>query len=63
MPAKSAAITAQAIGIREKAKELAGLLCDVAREDLATRFIRVGEEIRQEAIAKRTAIDGDWPGD
>jgi hypothetical protein len=33
------------------------------REQLVARFVEVGEQIRQEAIAKGTAIDGDWAGD
>jgi hypothetical protein len=49
--------------IREKAKRRARLLRDVPREQLVARFMEVGEQIRQEAIAKGTAIDGDWTGD
>jgi hypothetical protein len=49
--------------IREKARRRARLLHDVPREQLVARFIEVGEQIRQEAIAKGTAIDGDWTGD
>jgi hypothetical protein len=49
--------------IREKARARARLLRDVPREQLVARFAAVGEQIRQEAIAKGTAIDGDWTGD
>lgn len=49
--------------IREEARRRARLLRDVPREQLVARFIEVGEQIRQEAISKGTAIDGDWTGD
>ena len=49
--------------IREKARKRARLLRDVPREQLVARFLEVGEQIRQEAMAKGTAIDGDWSGD
>jgi hypothetical protein len=49
--------------IIEEARRRARLLRDVPREQLVARFMEVGEEIRQEAIAKGTAIDGDWTGD
>lgn len=45
------------------AKKRAALLRDVPREQVAARFSQLAEEIRQEAIAKGTAIDGDWTGD
>lgn len=47
----------------EEARRRAHLLRDLPREQLVARFIEIGEEIRQEAIAKGTAIDGDWVGD
>lgn len=49
--------------IRERARRRARLLRDVPREHLVARFMEVGEQIRQEAVAKGTAIDGDWTGD
>jgi hypothetical protein len=49
--------------IVEEARRRAHLLRDVPREQLVARFMEVGEQIRQEAIAKGTAIDGDWTGD
>lgn len=49
--------------IREEARRRARLLRDVPRDQLVARFIEVGEQIRQEAIAQGTAIDGDWTGD
>ncbi len=45
------------------AKRRAALLRDVPRAQVAARFTELAEEIRQEAIAKGTAIDGDWTGD
>ncbi len=39
------------------------MLRNVPREQLMTRFMDLGEEIRQEAIARGTAIEGDWIGD
>ncbi|HXU29947.1 MAG TPA: hypothetical protein VN851_05150 [Thermoanaerobaculia bacterium] len=44
-------------------KKRAALLRDVPREQVAARFTQLIEEIRQEAIAKSTAIDGDLVGD
>jgi hypothetical protein len=49
--------------IREEARRRARLLRDVPREQLVARFMEVSEQIRQEAIAKGTAIEGDWTGD
>ena len=49
--------------IREEARRRARLLRDVPREQLVARFMEVGEQIRQEAIAQGTAIEGDWTGD
>ena len=49
--------------IVEEARRRSRLLLDVPREQLAARFMEVGEQIRQEAIAKGTAMDGDWTGD
>ena len=45
------------------AKQRATVLRDVPREQVAARFTELAEEIRREAIAKGTAIDGDWTGD
>jgi hypothetical protein len=59
MPSRSLS----AAEIREKARARARLLRDVPREQLVVRFAAVGEQIRQEAIAKGRAIDGDWTGD
>jgi len=49
--------------IREEARRRAHLLRDVPREQLVARLIEVGEQIRQEAIAEGTAVDGDWTDD
>jgi hypothetical protein len=51
--------TLSAAEIRKKAP----LLRNIPREQLVARFLEVGEQIRQEAMAKGTAIDGDWAGD
>jgi hypothetical protein len=49
--------------IREEARRRARLLQDVPREQLVARFMEVGEQIRREAVARGTAIEGDWTGD
>ena len=49
--------------IREEAKRRAALLKDVPREQLVARFAELAEQVRQEAIEKGTAIEGDWMGD
>jgi len=51
------------VEMREEARRRARLLHDVPREQLVARFMEIGEQIRQEAISKGTAIDGDWTGD
>jgi hypothetical protein len=52
-----------AAAIRETARKRARLLHDVPRAQIVARFAEIGEQIRQEAIAKGTAIEGDWTGD
>lgn len=49
--------------IRELAKHRAALLNEVPREQVAAHFAEIAEEIRQEAMAKGTAIEGDWRDD
>lgn len=49
--------------LRIEARRRARLLQDVPREQLAVRFAELTEEIRREAIAKGTAVEGDWVGD
>jgi hypothetical protein len=49
--------------IREEAKRRAHLLREVPREQLIGRFLEIGEQIRQEAISRGSAIEGDWTGD
>lgn len=49
--------------IGDLAKQRAALLAEVPREQVAAHFEELAEEIRQEAIANETAIDGDWRGD
>ncbi len=46
-----------------EARKQAALLADVPRAEVVARFEALAEEIRQQAIAKGTAIEGDWLGD
>ena len=46
-----------------EARRQAALLADVPRAEVVTRFEALVDEIRQQAIAKGTAIEGDWLGD
>jgi excisionase family DNA binding protein len=46
-----------------EARRQAALLSDVPRAEIAARFAVLAEEIRQQAIAQGTAIEGDWIGD
>lgn len=48
--------------IRELAKERARLLGEIPRDVLMARFLELAEEIRHQAIAQKTAVDGDWKG-
>ena len=45
------------------AKQRAAEMGDVPRAEMAARLIKVMYEIRAEAIAKGTAIEGEWEGD
>lgn len=49
--------------IVEESKRQAGLLAGVPREQIAAEFHALVEQIRNEAIAKGQAIDGEWLGD
>ena len=49
--------------MRAEARRRASLLCEVPRAEVVNRFRELAEEIRQEAITKGTAIEGDWKGD
>lgn len=49
--------------MRAEARRRATLLRDVPREEIVARFRELTKEIRQEAIAKGMAIEGDWIGD
>ena len=49
--------------VRAQARRRAALLRDVPREDIVLRFRKLAEGIHQEAIAKGTAVEGDWRGD
>jgi excisionase family DNA binding protein len=46
-----------------EARKQAALLADVPRNEVVARFEALAEEIRQQAIAKDMAIDGDWLDD
>jgi excisionase family DNA binding protein len=45
------------------ARKQAALLSDVPRAEVAARFEALVDEIRQQAIAQDTTIEGDWHGD
>jgi len=49
--------------IREEAKVRAKLLDQVPREEIVRRFEELSEQIRQEAISRGVAVDGDWADD
>ena len=49
--------------IRAKARERAKSLSDVPRTEIVARFQALTEDIRQTAITKNTAVEGDWLGD
>ena len=50
-------------GLGAEARHRASLLNDVPREQLVSRFAELADEVRQEAIKKGTAVEGDWMGD
>jgi len=49
--------------IRSEARRRAELLSDVPRNEIVSRFRSLSEDIRKDAIANDTAIEGDWSGD
>jgi hypothetical protein len=49
--------------IRNLARRRSFELRDIPRQEIATRFKQLVEEIRTQAIARGTAIEGDWRGD
>jgi len=49
--------------MRTEARRRATLLREVPRTEIVSRFQELTEEILQEAIARGTAIEGDWTGD
>lgn len=49
--------------IQEEARRRAELLKDIPKEQLVAQLLELGEQIRQEAIAKGTAVDGDLTDD
>ncbi len=48
--------------MRVEAQRRAELLRQVPRAEIVARFRELTEEIRREAIAKGTAVEGDWTG-
>ena len=51
------------IEIVTEARRQAAMLSDVPRAEIVARFEALVEEIRQQAIARDTAVEGDWLGD
>ncbi len=49
--------------MRAEARRRVGRLRKVPRDEIVARFRELTEEIRQEAVAKGTAIEGDWCAD
>ncbi len=49
--------------IRAEARRRARELESVPREEIVARFDQLIEQVRQTAIARGTAITGDWEGD
>ena len=49
--------------IRQAARQRVATLQNMPREQLAAQFQEVGERIRSQAIAKDTAVAGDWEHD
>lgn len=49
--------------IRAEVKERAKLLDQIPREEIVHRFEELSESIRQDAIRRGVATDGDWTGD
>jgi hypothetical protein len=49
--------------IRAEAHRRAKKLSQISRTEIVARFQQLTEEIRQTAIAKNTAVEGDWLGD
>ena len=49
--------------IRAEARRRASRLAEIPRTEIVARFQELAEEIRQEAITRGAAIEGDWPGD
>lgn len=62
-PVETPGRTRTAAEVCALAKRRAALLREVPREQVAARFTELAEEIRQEAMAKGAAFDGDWTGD
>jgi len=49
--------------MRAEARRRATLLRDVSREEIVAGFWELAEDIRQEAVATGTAIEGGWKSD
>lgn len=62
-PLKHKTPRASVSAMRAEAKRRAAALGNVSRAELATRLVKVIDEIRSEAITTGTAIEGEWKGD
>ena len=49
--------------IRTEAHRRARQIGDLPRAEIVARFEAIAESIRQEAVSKGTAVEGDWQGD
>ena len=49
--------------IRAEAHRRAKQMGDLPRAEIVARFEAIAESIRQEAVSKGTAVEGDWQGD
>ena len=49
--------------IRAEAHRRAIQMGDLPRAEIVARFEAIAESIRQEAVSKGTAVEGDWQGD
>jgi hypothetical protein len=59
----AAAPPLSAAAIRAEAQRRAAALGDVPRTELVSQFQALAEDVRQQAIAQGTAIEGDWERD
>ena len=60
---RDSAATAKVAILRKEARRRAKGLEGLPRSEIASRFAKLAEEIRQAAVHQGTAVDGDWEGD